>query len=71
MCTNAGITLISIPYWWNEQLESLVATIRKYRPGNNSTTSRDYILRRIISTIWKQNLQYNLSVYNVICRNFC
>jgi hypothetical protein len=27
-----GITLISIPFWWNKSLSSLAATIRHYRP---------------------------------------
>ena len=31
-CKEAGITLIHIPYWWNKEKSSLVATIRQYRP---------------------------------------
>eukprot|EP01114_Cavostelium_apophysatum_P003467 TRINITY_DN1335_c0_g4_i6.p1 TRINITY_DN1335_c0_g4~~TRINITY_DN1335_c0_g4_i6.p1 ORF type:complete len:879 (-),score=171.48 TRINITY_DN1335_c0_g4_i6:765-3401(-) len=31
-CESVGITLISIPYWWDESPESLVATIRAVRP---------------------------------------
>ena len=30
-CKEAGITLIHIPYWWDKQKSSLVATIRQYR----------------------------------------
>src|SRR5688500_13406879 len=29
-CKNAGITLIHIPYWWDKEKSSLVATIRSY-----------------------------------------
>lgn len=31
-CQNEGITLIAIPFWWNQKKESLIATIKKYRP---------------------------------------
>jgi hypothetical protein len=31
-CARNGITLIEIPYWWDQQLSSLVATIHKRRP---------------------------------------
>lgn len=27
-----GITVIDIPYWWNKEIGSLKATIKKYRP---------------------------------------
>jgi hypothetical protein len=32
-CKYAGITLVEIPFWWNQKMESLVATIRVQRPG--------------------------------------
>jgi hypothetical protein len=32
ICLKLGITLIDIPYWWDLQLSSLVATIHKQRP---------------------------------------
>jgi hypothetical protein len=31
-CRDAGITLIEIPYWWDQSIGSLHATIYKYRP---------------------------------------
>ena len=31
-CSNLGITLITIPYWWDGSKESLISTIRQYRP---------------------------------------
>lgn len=31
-CKLAGISLISVPYWWNRKKESLVATILKHNP---------------------------------------
>jgi hypothetical protein len=30
---NAGISLIAIPFWWDQELLSLISTIRLYRPG--------------------------------------
>lgn len=30
-CSDAGITLIEIPYWWDETISSLAATIQKFR----------------------------------------
>jgi hypothetical protein len=30
--TSLGITLIEIPYWWDCKIESLAATIHKYKP---------------------------------------
>ena len=30
-CLESDITLIEIPYWWDNQLESLVATINQRR----------------------------------------
>src|SRR5690242_3774067 len=30
-CEAEGITLIEIPYWWNQDKGSLMATIHKYR----------------------------------------
>jgi hypothetical protein len=32
VCERSGITLIEIPFWWDEQQPSLLATIKKYRP---------------------------------------
>jgi len=32
ICKKLGITLIIIPYWWDETIESLAATITKYVP---------------------------------------
>ncbi len=31
-CSQKGITLIEIPYWWDHSKQSLLATIHKYRP---------------------------------------
>jgi hypothetical protein len=33
-----GITLISIPFWWDKSPNSLVSTIRLYRPDINIHT---------------------------------
>jgi hypothetical protein len=32
-CSNAGITLVSIPHWWDKQMDSLLTSIRALRPG--------------------------------------
>jgi len=32
MCHKLGITLVTIPYWWDNQISSLKATIHKFRP---------------------------------------
>jgi len=32
LCKGKGISLIEVPYWWDGQLSSLCATIRKCRP---------------------------------------
>jgi hypothetical protein len=32
MCSRHGITLISIPYWWDGKLDSLANTIHQVRP---------------------------------------
>jgi len=32
LCKQHAITLIEIPYWWNLEISSLMATIKKYRP---------------------------------------
>ncbi len=32
LCLERGITLIEVPYWWDQQTKSLVATIRDQRP---------------------------------------
>jgi hypothetical protein len=40
--TDTGITLIPIPYWWDNSPSSLAATIQYYRPDlivNNSTNA--------------------------------
>jgi hypothetical protein len=31
-CKHSGITLITVPFWWDRRVESLAATIQKYRP---------------------------------------
>jgi hypothetical protein len=31
-CKTAGITLIEIPHWWDNEMESLIATIHQHRP---------------------------------------
>jgi hypothetical protein len=28
----AGLTIIQVPYWWDKTVESISATIHKYRP---------------------------------------
>lgn len=32
-CTQKGITLIEIPYWWDNSKDSLAATINLHQPG--------------------------------------
>jgi hypothetical protein len=32
LCDSYGLTLITIPYWWNNKKESLIATIATFRP---------------------------------------
>ncbi len=32
MCKAQGITLLEIPYWWDQQLSTLQATIHHIRP---------------------------------------
>ena len=32
-CTNCGITLIEVPFWWDRSLESLMATVYQKKPG--------------------------------------
>eukprot|EP01027_Heterolobosea_sp_BB2_P011393 GEZU01016579.1.p1 GENE.GEZU01016579.1~~GEZU01016579.1.p1 ORF type:complete len:136 (-),score=27.84 GEZU01016579.1:118-525(-) len=31
-CRRAGITLVAVPYWWNQSPEDLAATIARVRP---------------------------------------
>lgn len=31
-CASEGITLIEIPYWWDRERDSLIATIHQFRP---------------------------------------
>ncbi len=31
-CRQSGVTLITIPYWWNRKMESLAKTIHFHRP---------------------------------------
>ncbi len=31
-CEAIGITLITVPYWWNGELSSLATTVHKVRP---------------------------------------
>jgi len=31
-CESMGITLIEVPYWWQRDTESVVASLRKFRP---------------------------------------
>ncbi len=32
ICQRNGITLITIPYWWNRKIESVASAIRSLRP---------------------------------------
>ncbi len=32
ICSNSGITLVVIPYWWNRSIESVAQTLRRIRP---------------------------------------
>jgi hypothetical protein len=32
-CHEKGITLVEVPYWWDDSKESLLATIQQLRPG--------------------------------------
>ncbi len=38
-CKATGISLIEIPYWWDNKKDSLAATIKKYRPDIGFTSS--------------------------------
>jgi len=31
ICNSNGITLITIPFWWNETMETIAYTVRQYR----------------------------------------
>lgn len=33
LCNENGITLIEIPFWWDKQLTTLIATIQGHRPN--------------------------------------
>ena len=33
LCRRAGIRLVSVPYWWDEQVASLAATVERAYPG--------------------------------------
>lgn len=33
LCRQAGIRLVSVPYWWDEQVASLAATVEQAFPG--------------------------------------
>src|SRR5262249_32758999 len=39
VCQSARLTLIEIPYWWDNQKASLLATIHKFRPDLVSAAS--------------------------------
>jgi hypothetical protein len=43
---NMGVTLIPIPYWWDNKPASLAATLQRYRPGNRSHSIAIYRLVR-------------------------
>jgi hypothetical protein len=36
-----GLTLISIPFWWDNSSDSLISTIQNYRPDINLQPSKD------------------------------
>eukprot|EP01114_Cavostelium_apophysatum_P014359 TRINITY_DN3702_c0_g1_i1.p1 TRINITY_DN3702_c0_g1~~TRINITY_DN3702_c0_g1_i1.p1 ORF type:complete len:614 (+),score=148.50 TRINITY_DN3702_c0_g1_i1:97-1938(+) len=40
LCAEAGITLIEIPFWWNETLEELIPTIIKHRGDLEGTLTK-------------------------------
>jgi hypothetical protein len=40
-CKERGITLIPIPFWWDETEKSLAATLHKHRPALQLTLSKD------------------------------
>lgn len=40
ICKDKGITLIEVPYWWDNTKSSLVATIHKFRPDLLPTSER-------------------------------
>jgi hypothetical protein len=44
LCQKEGITLIDVPYWWQSDKESLVATIAKYRPDVSSIKYIEIVL---------------------------
>jgi hypothetical protein len=41
VCKNFGVTVIDVPFWWDEKPDSLLATIHSYRPDtpNNGIPS--------------------------------
>ena len=43
-CEENGITLIEIPYWWNKERSSLMATIHRRRPDLLKNASKDDVI---------------------------
>jgi hypothetical protein len=43
VCKEKGITLIEIPYWWNFERTSLIATIHQHRPDLIALSSEEPI----------------------------
>ena len=46
LCKKLGITLITIPFWWNKNKNDLISTINHYKPGilkinNNENDNND------------------------------
>ncbi len=58
-CLKLGITLITIPYWWDEELSSLASTIRRARPDISMPSIR---LTSPIPTAMPQQ-RYNSCTY--------
>ncbi len=39
LCKEHGITLITVPFWWNKKLEIIASIIRRMRPDISVPTS--------------------------------
>ena len=51
LCKKHGITLITIPFWWNKNKNDLISTINHYKPGilkinNNNNNNKNNIINK-------------------------
>ncbi len=51
-CSDFGITLLVVPYWWNRYLESVAKTIHVTRP--DITLPQELVKGDVISTVVPQ-----------------